>query len=714
MAAPMSEEEANDSFTASNTVIAINRDKNSQFAVKWAVENLFNRKNAGECILIHVRSQSLHPQDAETVPKEFRPPTEAELHQFFLPYRGFCARKGIVAKELIIHDIDVPSALIDYISNHSISNIVVGASSRNAIMRKFKHPDVPTCLLKSTPETCSVYVIAKGKVHTKRLRKRRKGQSGPDTPTGTPHIQRSLSKIQQGFSADNIRHHSAISSDSLSGNSDFSGPFSFKSTETSSDNLNFSLTSSETGSRSFVSSYTTSSIESEMRKLKFDLKKTMETYDSACKEAVVANQKASELQQLKMEEEKKFERGRSAEEALTILAEVEKQKSKAATEAALMAQKLAELETKKKQKIAEMKAKSKEEEKKKTIELFERSNICYRRYSIQEIETATDHFNESKKIGEGGYGPVYQALLDHTSVAIKILRPDLSHGQRQFQQEIEVLSRMRHPHMVLLLGACPESGCLVYEYMENGSLEDRLFRKDNTPSIPWGTRFKIACDIATALLFLHQMKPEPVVHRDLKPANILLDHNYVSKIGDVGLARLVPPSVSDSVTQYHMTAAAGTFCYIDPEYQQTGMLGVKSDIYSFGVLLLQLITAKSPMGLSYQVEEAIEHGTFPEILDPTVTDWPIEDTLGLAKLALQCCELRKRDRPDLGTVLLPELIRLRDLGLSKAPNGKPPIVGEARDQRAYNSVPNFKGSSEDEEGMRNNPNVRMEIQRRSM
>lgn len=263
--------------------------------------------------------------------------------------------------------------------------------------------------------------------------------------------------------------------------------------------------------------------------------------------------------------------------------------------------------------------------------------------------------------------------------------------------QIEVLSRMRHPHMVLLLGACPEYGCLVYEYMENGSLEDRLFRKDNTPPIPWSTRFSIACDIATALLFLHQMKPEPVVHRDLKPANILLDHNYVSKIGDVGLARLVPPSVADSVTQYHMTAAAGTFCYIDPEYQQTGMLGVKSDIYSFGVLLLQLITARSPMGLSYQVEEAIEHGRFPQMLDPTVPDWPIEDTLILAQLALKCCELRKRDRPDLNTVLLPELVRLKSLGSSELPpKSSLANVGKIYDQRATNSAPNLKGSSETE------------------
>lgn len=227
---------------------------------------------------------------------------------------------------------------------------------------------------------------------------------------------------------------------------------------------------------------------------------------------------------------------------------------------------------------------------------------------------------------------------------------------------------MRHPNMVLLLGACPEYGCLVYEYMENGSLEDCLFPKGNTPSMPWRVRFKIAAEIATGLLFLHQNKPEPLVHRDLKPANILLNHNYDSKISDVGLARLVPSSAADAVTQYHMTAAAGTFCYMDPEYQQTGMLGVKSDLYALGVMLLQMITAKPPMGLGHQVEKAIENGTFSKMLDPTVPDWPVLEALSFAKLALWCCELRKKDRPDLSTVVLPELVRLRDLGIENDRN----------------------------------------------
>lgn len=229
------------------------------------------------------------------------------------------------------------------------------------------------------------------------------------------------------------------------------------------------------------------------------------------------------------------------------------------------------------------------------------------------------------------------------------------------------MSCIRHPNMVLLLGACPEYGCLVYEYMARGSLDDCLFGRGNSPPIPWQLRFKIAAEIGTGLLFLHQTKPEPLVHRDLKPANILLDRNYVAKISDVGLARLVPPSVADTVTQYHMTSTAGTFCYIDPEYQQTGMLGVKSDIYSLGIIFLQILTARPPMGLTHHVGRSIEKGTFADMLDPKVPDWPVEEALILAKMGIQCAELRRKDRPDLGKEVLPELQRLRQLAENTDP-----------------------------------------------
>ncbi|KAJ8528402.1 hypothetical protein K7X08_022094 [Anisodus acutangulus] len=369
---------------------------------------------------------------------------------------------------------------------------------------------------------------------------------------------------------------------------------------------------------------------------------------------------AMELQRWKMEEQRRLEEARLAEEAALALAEKEKAKSRAAIEHAEAAQRLAELESQKRI-SAEMKALKEAEEKNKILNKLTQNDFRYRKYTIEEIEAATDYFSQSRKIGEGGYGPVYKCYLDHTPVAVKVLRPDAAHGRQQFQQEVEVLSCMRHPNMVLLLGACPEYGCLVYEFMSNGSLEDRLFHRGKTPPLSWQQRFRIAAEIATGLLFLHQSKPEPLVHRDLKPGNILLDRSFVSKISDVGLARLVPPSVADTVTQYRMTSTAGTFCYIDPEYQQTGMLGVKSDVYSLGIIFLQILTAKPPMGLTHYVEGAMEKGTFNEMLDPAIHDWPVDEAMRLANLSVQCSELRRKNRPDLGKVVLRELERLRAL-----------------------------------------------------
>uniref|UniRef100_A0A0D9VCB1 Protein kinase domain-containing protein n=1 Tax=Leersia perrieri TaxID=77586 RepID=A0A0D9VCB1_9ORYZ len=284
-------------------------------------------------------------------------------------------------------------------------------------------------------------------------------------------------------------------------------------------------------------------------------------------------------------------------------------------------------------------------------------------YTTEEVANATGHFSLELKIGEGGYGPVYKATLDNTLVAAKILHSNITQGLKQFQQEVELLNNIRHPNMVHLLGACPEYGCLVYEYMPNGSLEDRLFCRSGTPPLPWQLRFKIAVEIATGLLYLHKMKPEAFVHRDLKPGNILLDKDFVSKIGDVGLARIIPRSMDmdDTVTQYRMTDAAGTFCYIDPEYQKTGLVTTKSDVYALGIIYLQMITAKDAMGLAYMVSDALEEGTFEQLLDPNVTGWPVKEAQKFAELSLKCCELRHRDRPDLESVVLPELIRLHTL-----------------------------------------------------
>ncbi|CAI9755727.1 unnamed protein product [Fraxinus pennsylvanica] len=666
------------------TVVAVDKDKHSLSAVRWAIDHLLITNPT--LILIHIKTRQSQNQNLNGASPDAN---GGFLDKIFTPFRAYCACKGLKVREAVLEGNDVSNSLIDYINHHHITNVVLGGSSRSVLSRKFWTYDVPTLINKAAPDFCSVYVIVKGKTQSVRPAARHAACS---TLPRIPSTQAQSVKINNfepdtGSRANSIREWKGVGSERIRSNKglgngsgsvdnydissrggskispgriSLDGTIKLGSIGIKTQNLDFTFIA-EGGDDRYSSS--SKEIEAEMKRLKLEVRQTMDMYNTACKEAVSAQQKAKEIHQWKLEEARILEQARFKEEVALAIVEMEKAKCKAAIEAAEKAQKIAEMETHRR-KYAELKVQQEAEEKKRALNVLTSNDVRYRKYTIEEIEVATNNFSSSNKIGEGGYGPVFKGTLDHTPVAIKALRSDAKQGRKQFQQEVEVLSCMRHPNMVLLIGACPEYGCLVYEFMSNGSLEDRLFQKENTPSIPWGTRFKIAADIATALLFLHQSKPEPLVHRDLKPANILIDYHYVCKISDVGLARLVPPSVADNVTQYHMTSAAGTFCYIDPEYQQTGKLGTKSDVYSFGVMLLQIITARPPMGLTHHVERAIKKGTLNELLDPTVQDWPIEEALSFAKLALKCAELRKRDRPDLGSDVLPELNRLKELGMN--------------------------------------------------
>ncbi|KAE8651694.1 hypothetical protein Csa_006649 [Cucumis sativus] len=758
-----------------DVAVAIDKDKCSQYALKWAIERLLSR---GQVVtLLHVKQKpsssaahSITSLSADSdVDEAALNRQQIENHardQFFLPFRCICTRNNIACNEVMLEEGEIPKTLTNYVTKNVVDILVLGAPTRS-IYKRFKS-DVPSTVSKGAPDFCTIYTIAsKGKVTVKQstapapVKPVASPCTQPQPPPPRPQLlhqltntsevvsletnqshtqsakcletqtsikkvpprsfqedweikspftrpgsRASMSKLIDPFTADSdisfvssgrrsIDHcfpgawnsNAATGSDSslLSNASEFE-VFSPGSTSLmlemgertnkyvdSSTNDHYNNTSSFHQDMSFCSSpsetfswpsnsHAQDDVEAEMRRLKLELKQTMDMYSTACKEALTAKQKAMELHRWKVEEEQRFEAARMGEEAALAMAEKEKIKCKAAMEAAEAAQKNAALEAKRRAKVEKM-VDMEAQEMRRTLSFsgYGHAEIGYRKYEIQEIETATKGFSESLKIGEGGYGPVFRGELDHTPVAIKVLRPDAAHGRSQFQQEVEVLSCIRHPNMVLLLGACPEKGCLVYEFMANGSLEDCLFRKANDPILSWQLRFRIAAEIATGLLFLHQTRPEPIVHRDLKPGNILLDSNYVSKISDVGLARLVPPSVADSVTQYRMTATAGTFFYIDPEYQQTGLLGIKSDVYSLGVMLLQIITARPPIGLAHAVERAIEKGKFAEMLDPEVKDWPVEDALKFAKLSIKCAEMRKRDRPDLGKVVLPELNRLRTM-----------------------------------------------------
>lgn len=176
-------------------------------------------------------------------------------------------------------------------------------------------------------------------------------------------------------------------------------------------------------------------IEAEMKRLKLELKQTMDMYSTACKEALAAKQKAQELNCWKMEEEKRLEEARLSGESATSIVEKERAKARAALETAEASKRIAELEAQKRIN-AEMRALKEAEELKGALEALANTGIRYRKYTIEEIEIATECFAEARKIGEGGYGPVYSGYLDHTPVAIKVLRPDAAQGRSQFQKEV--------------------------------------------------------------------------------------------------------------------------------------------------------------------------------------------------------------------------------------------------------------------------------------
>lgn len=255
------------------------------------------------------------------------------------------------------------------------------------------------------------------------------------------------------------------------------------------------------------------------------------------------------------------------------------------------------------------------------------------RLTLADILLATNNFCKTNIIGDGGFGTVYKAVLPDTKriVAIKKLGASRSQGNREFLAEMETLGKVKHRNLVPLLGYCSfgEEKLLVYEYMVNGSLDLYLRnRADAVEHLDWAKRFKIAMGSARGLNFLHHGFIPHIIHRDIKASNVLLDADFEPRVADFGLARLI------SAYETHVsTSLAGTCGYIPPEYGQSWRSTTRGDVYSYGVILLELLTGKEPTGsdvkdyheggnLVQWARQMIKAGNAADVLDPIVSDGP--------------------------------------------------------------------------------------------
>uniref|UniRef100_A0A0D9VRG8 non-specific serine/threonine protein kinase n=1 Tax=Leersia perrieri TaxID=77586 RepID=A0A0D9VRG8_9ORYZ len=248
-------------------------------------------------------------------------------------------------------------------------------------------------------------------------------------------------------------------------------------------------------------------------------------------------------------------------------------------------------------------------------------------FSYDELASATGGFSSANLLGQGGFGYVYKGVLPGSGkeVAVKQLKSGSGQGEREFQAEVEIISRVHHRHLVSLVGYCiagSSQRLLVYEFVPNDTLEHHLHGK-GVPVTEWPTRLAIALGSAKGLAYLHEDCHPRIIHRDIKAANILLDENFEAKVADFGLAKLT----TDTNTHVS-TRVMGTFGYLAPEYASSGKLTDKSDVFSFGVMLLELITGRRPVDSSNYMEDSLvdwarpllahalsENGSFDELVD---------------------------------------------------------------------------------------------------
>ncbi|KAI3989550.1 hypothetical protein MKX01_031604 [Papaver californicum] len=276
------------------------------------------------------------------------------------------------------------------------------------------------------------------------------------------------------------------------------------------------------------------------------------------------------------------------------------------------------------------------------------------------ISTATHNFSDANKLGEGGFGTVYKGILsDGQEIAVKRLAKNSGQGEEEFKNEVVLLVKLQHKNLVRLLGFCLDGDekLLVYEFMKHGSLDQFLFDPVKCTHLDWGRRYKIIGGIAKGLVYLHEDSRLNIIHRDLKAGNILLGADMVPKIADFGMARIFMVNQNQVSTK----RICGTFGYMAPEYAMNGKFSVKSDVFSFGVLILEILCGKRSSSFSKDDDgetilsyawELWKEGKYQEFLDPILREgYSTNEVMRCIQIGLLCVQEDVDDRPTMAMII---------------------------------------------------------------
>lgn len=292
----------------------------------------------------------------------------------------------------------------------------------------------------------------------------------------------------------------------------------------------------------------------------------------------------------------------------------------------------------------------------------------WRIFTLKELHAATNNFNYDNKLGEGGFGSVYWGQLwDGSQIAVKRLKVWSSKAEMEFAVEVEILGRVRHKNLLSLRGYCAEGQerLIVYNYMPNMSLLSHLHGEYTSEGqLDWRKRVIIALGSAEGLAYLHHYATPHIIHRDVKASNVLLDSNFEAQVADFGFAKLIPEGASHVTTR-----VKGTLGYLAPEYAMWGKVSESCDVYSFGILLLELLSGRKPIeklgkGIKRTIVEWVTplvlEGSFEELADPKLQGkFDREELRGLLHVATKCAQSSPEERPTMLEVV--ELLKdLRD------------------------------------------------------